>query len=162
MNGRSEWGWLPPSDEGIWRYGAVWMRPFVASAPWLTLAVLMALVALAENRFTVAPGLVLDLPATTLRESDVAGLVALALPMARESGSGEETFVFFDDVRFAVSDPSAAASLRRNLEERLATDRSGTLLLLADRRVPSGDLVGLAELARKAGARRVQIAEKRD
>ena len=162
MNGRSEWGWMPPSDEGIWRHGAAWMRPFAASAPWLTLALVLALAALAGGRFAVAPGITFDLPSAAVQEADTAGLVALVLPLARESGGGEETFVFFDDARFAISDPASADSFRRSLEERIAADKSGVLQLLADRRIPSGDLMGITELARKAGARRVQIAEKRD
>ena len=162
MNGRSEWDWMPPSDEGIWRYGAAWMRPFAASAPWLTLLLVLGLTALAGNRFTAAPGVVLDLPASSAREADVAGLVALALPLAREVGGGEETFVFFDDARFTLSDPSSAAAFKRSLEEHVASDRAQTLLLLADRNVPSGDLMKLTGMARSAGVRHVQIAEKRE
>ena len=162
MNGRSEWGWLPPSDEGIWRYGAVWMRPFVACAPWVTLAIVLALAGFAGNRISAAPGIVFDLPQAGLQESEPAGLVALVLPLARESGGGEETFVFFDDARFTLSDPSSAAALQRSLEERAASDRSGVLQLFADRRVPAGDIMGITGLARKAGVKRVHIAEKRD
>ena len=162
MNGRSEWGWLPPSDEGIWRYGAAWMRPFAASAPWLTLAILLALASLTSGRLAIAPGIVFDLPSSAAQDAEVAKLVALVLPLARESGGGEETFVFFDDARFAISDPSSADSFRRSLEERIASDRSGTLQILADRRVSSGDIMGITALARAAGVRRVQIAEKRD
>ena len=51
MKGRSEWNWLPPPDEGIWRHGAAWMRPFAVAAPWITLAILMGLMALADRRF---------------------------------------------------------------------------------------------------------------
>ena len=162
MKGRSEWNWLPPPDEGIWRYGAAWMKPLAASAPWLTLAMLLGITALAGNRFVAAPGIVMDMPTTAVGEGEVASLTALVLPMARESGGGEETFVFFDDARFTLSDPASAAALRRSVQERMSTDRSGVLLLLADRRVPSGDMMTLTELARKAGVHRVEIAEKRD
>ena len=162
MKGRSEWNWLPPPDEGIWRHGAAWMRPFAVSAPWITLAILMGLMALSDRRFTAASGVALDLPSVAVRDADVAGLVALVLPLAREVGGGEETFVFFDDARFTLSDPSSAAAFRRSLEERVASARHSALLLLADRRVPSGDLMNLTGLARSAGVRRVQIAEKRD
>lgn len=162
MNGRSEWGWMPQSDEGIWRYGAAWMRPFSASAPWLTLAVFLGLAALAGGHFVVAPGVVFDLPAAPVEDVEQSGLVALVLPLARESGGGEETFVFFDDARFTLSDPSSAAAFRRSLEERAVANRTGVLQLLADRRVPAGDIMNITGLARKAGVRRVQIAEKRN
>lgn len=162
MNGRSEWGWLPPSDEGIWRYGAAWMRPFASAAPWFTLAFVLALAALTGDRLVAAPGIVFDLPTTSVQESDVAGLVAMALPLARESGGGEETFIFFDDARFALSDPASAVAFRRNLEERTVANRSRVLQLLADRRVPVGDIMEITALARQAGIRHIQIAEKRD
>ena len=84
------------------------MHPF-----WL--AILMGLMALADHRFTAASGVALDLPSAAIRDADVAELVALVLPLAREVGGGEETFVFFDDARFTLSDPSSAAALRRSL-----------------------------------------------
>ena len=102
------------------------------------------------------------MPSAAIRDADVAELVALVLPLAREVGGGEETFVFFDDARFTLSDPSSAAALRRSLEECVAAARHPALLLLADRRVPSGDLMNLTGLARSAGVRHVQIAEKHD
>ena len=162
MNGRSEWGWLPPSDEGIWRYGAAWMRPFAVSAPWITLAIVLALAGLAGNRISMASGILFDLPRSDMQEAEPADLVALVLPLARESGGGEETFVFFDDARFTLSDPSSAAALQRSLEERASSGRSGVMQILADRRIPAGDIMEITGLARKAGVRRVHIAEKRD
>ncbi len=162
MNGRSEWGWLPPSDEGIWRYGAAWMRPFAASAPWLTLAMILGLAALAGGHLVAAPGIVFDLPASPVQDVEQQGIVALVLPLARESGGGEETFVFLDDARFTLSDPASAAALQRSLEERSTAGGSGVLQLLADRRIPAGDMMKITGLARKAGVKRVQIAEKRD
>ncbi len=153
---------MPQPDEGVWRYGAAWMRPLAVSAPWVALMVLMGLVALSDHRFTAAAGVALDLPSATVQDVDVASMVALVLPLAREVGGGEETFVFFDDARFTLSDPSSAAAFRRSLEERLSSAGTPALLLLADQRVPSGDLMNLTRLARSAGVRRVQIAEKRD
>lgn len=158
----SQWGWLPPPSEGIWRYGAVWMRPFCAAAPWVTFALLLAMMAFAGTRFTSAPGVVFDLPVFDEQEGESTRAMALAMPMVRESGGGEETLVVFDDSRFTLSDPASASSLRRALEESVVSGRGEVLLLLADRRIPAGDLISLASLARRAGVKHVQIASRRE
>lgn len=158
----SQWGWLPPPSEGIWRYGAVWMRPLCAAAPWVTFALVLAMLAFAGTCFTAAPGVVFDLPAAEVQEGESSRLMALAMPVVRESGGGEETLVVFDDSRFTLSDPASASSLRRAMEEKVVAGRGAALLLLADRRIPAGDLMVLASLARKAGVKRVQIASRRE
>ena len=73
-----------------------------------------------------------------------------------------KTLVFFDDARFAPADSASAANLQSRLSARASDARSGTLLLLADRRVPAGDLMKLMALARKAGLKHVQVAERRE
>lgn len=158
----SPWGWLPSPGEGIWRYGAVWMRPFCAAAPWVTFALVLATMAFVGSRFTAAPGVVFDLPTAGIVESEESRLIALAMPVVRESGGGEETLVVFDDARFTLSDHSSADSLRRALEEGVASDRGNVMLLLADRRIPAGDLMKLALIARSAGVRHVQIAARKE
>ncbi len=158
----SQWGWMPPPSEGIWRYGAVWMRPFSAAAPWVTFALVLAMMAFAGTCFTAAPGVVFDLPSTLVQEGESTRLMALALPMVRESGGGEETLVVFDDSRFTLSDPASASSLRHALEEKVAAGRGAALLLLADRRVGAGDLMALASLVRTAGVKHLQIASRKE
>jgi len=154
---RGSWGWRPLQAEGIWRHGCAWTRPLFASVPWVTLALLLALFAIIGDRLPQVPGLVCDLPRSGSRHAEATGLAALVLP-----GSGDETLVFFDDARYSLSDDTSAASFRERLAARAATEPSGTILLLADRRVPSGDLMRLAGFARETGLRHVQIAEKRE
>ena len=72
---------------------------------------------------------------------------------------------YAEDATFTVrfkQEAAAAANLQSRLSARASDARSGTLLLLADRRVPAGDLMKLMALARKAGLKHVQVAERRE
>ncbi len=156
------WGWTPPRPEGIWRHGCKWAQPLTAAAPWITLALLVATFALVEGRLAAAPGMVFDLPAPAGASAVVPGLAAVVMPVVREGVAGRETIVFFDDARYSLADETSRERLRERLGERSASDTSGALLLLADVRVPSGDLMRLAGLAREAGVLHVEIAERRE
>ena len=67
-----------------------------------------------------------------------------------------------DVVFLCLPDAAAVEAFRERLAARAQADRSGTLLLLADGRVASGDLMRLMGLAREAGVTRVQIGERRE
>jgi len=156
------WNWREDSDAGVWAHGAAWARPLCAAAPWISLALLAALFGMAGREVTIARGTVFDLPASAAADADAPGLTAFVLPVPRSAGGGEETLVFFDDARFATADPVSAANLQRRLQARASDARNANLLLLADRRVPAGDLMKLMALARTAGLRHVQVAERRE
>ena len=156
------WRWRAKSDAGVWAHGARWSHPLCAAAPWVSLALLAALFGLAAKETTFARGTVFDLPAASAAEADAPGLTAFVIPVPRSAGGGEETLVFFDDARFVPEDSVSAAHLVRRLASRASDVRSGNLLLLADRRIPSGDLMKIMALARKAGLRHVQIAERKE
>ena len=157
MNGtRSSWGWRPPKAEGIWRHGCSWTKPLFAAVPWVTLALLFVLFSMIADRLPQAPGLLCDLPPARAGQAVATGLAALVLP-----GAADETFVFFDDARYSLSDETSAASFKEHLAVRASMEPSGTFLLLADRRVPSGEVMQIAGIARETGVLRVQIAERR-
>ena len=156
----SSWGWRPPRPEGIWKHGCRWAKPFTAAAPWITLLLLVVMFGLVEGRLTAAPGLVFDLPAPVSRVSDIPGLAVVVV--VRQGAAGRETVVLFDDASYSLSDDGAVESFRERLGERASANAAGTLLILADARVPSGHMMRLAGLAREAGVVHVQIAEKRE
>ena len=160
MSAQTRWGWHPRQTEGIWRHGCAWTKPLFAAVPWVTLALLLALFAIIGDRLPLVPGLVCDLPPTLSAEGVSTGLAALVLPGAGTETS--ETLVFFDDARYSLSDEVSVASFKERLGARAITEPSGTILLLADRRVPAGDIHRLAGLARESGLQRVQIAERRE
>ena len=163
MSAQSHWGWRPRQTEGIWRHGCAWTKPLFAAVPWITLTLLLALFAFIGDRLPQVPGLVCDLPAPVPREdvdkvTEATGLAALVLPAADAEG---ETLVFFDDARYSLSDETSVSSLKDRIGVRAGAEPSRTFLLLADRRVPAGDVIRLVGIARESGLERVQIAERR-
>ena len=159
MSPQGQWGWRPRQTEGIWRHGCAWTKPLFAAVPWITLTLLLALFAFIGDRLPQVPGVVCDLPAPVGGQAEATGLAALVLPAA---GEARETLVFFDDARYSLSDETSVASLKDRLAARVDAEKSGTFLLLADRRVPAGDVMRLVGLARESGLDRVQIAERRE
>ena len=150
------WGWRPGRTEGIWRHGLPAMRPLVAAAPWLTVMLLLVMFHLLDGELVAAKGVLFDLPDSGVAEGEASGLVALVLPMHHE------TLVFFDDARYSLSDAASVATLKDRLGTCAGAEPSGTFLLLADRRVPTGDVMRLVGIARESGLVRVQIAERRE
>ena len=161
MTGR-EWGWRPAQAEGIWRHGARWTKPLFAAVPWITLALLLVMFGLVGDRLTAAPGVVFDLPAPAGRQAAAPGATMLVLPAANVGETGG-ALVFFDDARYVLGDEQSVALLREQLVARVQAKAAGvTLLVLADRRVASGDLLQLVGIARASGIEHVQIAERRE
>jgi len=170
---QGQWGWRPRQTEGIWRHGCAWTKPLFAAVPWITLTLLLALFAIIGDRLPQVPGMVCDLPAPVVRQKEskwgdkealppepvATGLAALVLPAA---GDGGETLVFFDDARYSLSDAASVTALKERLGARAGVETSGMFLLLADKRVPAGDVMRLAGIARESGLTRVQIAERRE
>lgn len=149
------WGWQTERSEGIWRYGAKWYRSIVASFPWITLVLILMMLEMVSGTFTAEKGLLFDLPDTSLKEGETTKLVALVMPMSRE------TMVFFDDARYILGDDNSIAALREQFAVRTERDEKKTLLVLADRRVAGGELMKLADIAKKGGVKKLLFAEKK-
>ena len=114
------------------------------------------------DRLTAAPGVVFDLPAPVGRQTAAPDMTMLALPSANVGESGG-TLAFFDDARYVLDDSQSVALLREQLISHVQDGSPrATLLVLADRRVTSGDLLQLVGIARAAGVMHVQIAERRE
>lgn len=149
------WGWRPERTAGIWRHGAGWLRPFVAAAPYLTVLLLLLLFHVIGGTTTAAKGLLFELPSGSLSEGEVTDLVATVLPLRHE------ILVFFDDSRYVLGYAASVTALGERLAERAARSESKTLLVMADRRVAAGELMQLAEVAKRCGVERILFAEKR-
>ena len=114
------------------------------------------------DRLTAAPGVVFDLPEPVGRQAAASDMTMLVLPSANMGEDGG-TLAFFDDARYVLDDPQSVALLREQLIARVQAHAArATLLVLADRRVTSGDLLRLVGIARDSGVKRVQIAERRE
>ena len=150
----SSWGWSPERAQGIWRHGAVWMRPVVAAAPWLTVILLLLMLSVVGGTFTSSKGVLFDLPEGALDEGEATGLVALIMP------TDHETLVFFDDARYLLGDATSTKALGDHLAESVRRSGDKTLLVLADRRVAGGELMKFSGIARRGGVEKVLFAEK--
>ena len=151
----SPWGWSPERSLGIWRHGAAWLKPFVAAAPAVSVGILVLLLHVVSGKLTAAEGVLFDLPSAASTDAVGEAPVALVMPVPRE------TLVFFDDTRYLMGDDASVRALGDQLAQRFARASRKTLLVLADRRVASGELMRLAALAKANGVERILFAEKK-
>ena len=152
---KSGWGWTPELPEGMWRHVPSWLKPFYASVPWITAGLLLIMMHMVGGTMTRAEGVVFDLPSAGLSEGEATPLVALVMPMPHE------TLVFFDDARYTIGNETSAAAFVSHLEDRVSKSDRKKLLVLADRRVATGELMKIAAMARRSGVASVLFAEKR-
>jgi len=136
-------------------------QAFLAAAPWLDVMIVCALFVWVGTRLTLRPGVVFELPAAPFQEGLHESVTAVLLPVGRNARSSE-TLVFFDDERYSLSDPQQVQRLGAAMRNLLAHSARRDLLLLADRRVPHGDVMGAVNLARAAGVQRVNVGVKPD
>ena len=149
-----EWGWKRAAEKARKRYEGGLMRSFVTSAPWLTVGVLLLMFNFISTTITRSEGVLFDLPEGAPTDAIATKLVALATPI------GRRTIVFFDDARYELELESARKALTEDLTERALSLGETTILVLADRRLPGGDLIELAEIAKSSGLESVLFAEK--
>ena len=149
---RGEWGWGKRAKSR--RFDDGWVRPFSAAVPWITLGVLLLMLNLVAGTFTRAEGVLFDLPSAGIGEGARTKLVALVLSVPHD------TLVFFDDARYVLGDDQSAAALADALSEISSRLGEKSILALADRRVPCGDMMKFAGIARRSGLENVLFAEK--
>jgi len=150
----SSWGWRPERTQGIWRHGPLWFRQLAVLSPWATALVCMMLMYVVGDSLTAARGVLFDLPDACPDEGEATSLVALVMPLKNE------TTVFFDDARYTIGDGTSSAVFGENLASRIARSPRKTLLVLADRRIPGGDLAQISAIARSSGVEKLLLANK--
>jgi len=132
----------------------------LVSIPWINALVIVVVLLAVNQRMVVSPGVVFDLPRGELREGTHVGLTALMISVARDVPGGDETLIFFDDDRYSAQDADQMAVLSERVKSRVALGARRELLLLADKRVPHGDVMRFVNAMRAAGVPRVNVAEK--
>ena len=70
--------------------------------------------------------------------------------------------MFFDDEPFALGVTNRQDQLAMRIRARVALEPRREILLLADRRIPHGDVMTVVNLAREAGVSRVNVSTKPD
>ena len=151
------WGWMPERSHGLWRMGPLWLKPLAVAVPWVTTGLLALMIHMVGGTLTAAEGVLFDLPEAGLAEGEATQLVALVMPMPGGGG----TYVFFDDARYTLGAPSSAAAFGEHLAERAGKFERKTLLVLADRNVPCGEIALLSSVARTSGVERMLFATKK-
>ncbi len=160
MEQRESWSRLIRRHRSIYRFGGVWAQALLASVPWIDALIVVVLLLAVNQRMVVSPGVLFDLPRAQLREGMHAGLTALMISVARDLPGADETLVFFDDDRYLTQDAEQMSVLSERVKSRVALGVRRDMLLLADKRVPHGDVVRFVNAVREAGVQRVNVAEK--
>lgn len=151
----SPWKWRPQRTQGIWQHGPLWLRPIVSVSPWAAAFLSLAVMYVAGSALSSASGILFDLPDAPLAEDDLSSLVAVVLPLKNE------TAVMFDDARYFTDDAASMRVFSEHFTDCLSRVPKKTLLVLADRRIPYGDLARFASVVRTCGAERVLFANRR-
>ena len=140
----------------------LWLRYLSHTAPWLTLVMLIIMFVFLQNTLLPVPAVGFSLPEHGQSDSNTPGLVALLLPGDANGAQTDGTLVFFDDARYVLSDSAEVEEFSMCLGDRAAETKCDTLTLLADRRVPTGDVMQIMAIARAKRFAHVQLAEKCD
>jgi biopolymer transport protein ExbD len=135
-------------------------RALFAAAPWVTVVLLVVMLLVVGDRILLRPGVSFDLPRAPFREGMRYGLTAVLIPVARTNG--QETMVFFDEEPFDLGVAARQSQLAQRIRDRVALEPRREILLLADRRIPHGDVMTVVNLAREAGVGRVNVSTKPD
>ena len=141
---------------------APWFRYLSQTAPWLTVLMIAVLFVFLQGVLAPVPSLLFDLPEKGAADSAQPGLVALMIPGDLEGPEAEGTLLYFDDARYVMTDPASMEEFSGRLGERAIETKCAVLTLMADRRVPAGDVMKVRALAKAARLLHVQLAEKRD
>ena len=160
MEQKESWSKLIRRHRNVYRFGGIWAQSLLTSIPWINAIVVVVLLLAVNQRMVVSPGVVFDLPRAELREGSHTGLTALMISVVRDVPGGDETLIFFDDDRYSTQDADQMAMLSERIKSRVALSERRDLLLLADKRVPHGDVMRFVNAMREAGVQRVNVAEK--
>jgi biopolymer transport protein ExbD len=157
---REGWSKMVRRHRTVYRFGGAWAHALLSMVPWINAVIIVFLMLMANHRTVISPGVVFDLPRATFREGMYVGLTALMITVVRDTPGGEETLIFFDDDRYSTQDGEQMSVLTERVKSRVALGARNELLLLADKRVPHGDVMRFVNAVREAGVQRVNVAEK--
>lgn len=130
---------------------------FLQVVPWIDIVLVAALAYFACNRTTIQHGKTFELPKATTRE----GLLENAIPVIMLlTADGGDTLVFVGDDRLELDDAGFPFKLKERIRDRMHLTNVHDMLLMADRRIPHGDVIRLVNLARESGISRVSVSVK--
>lgn len=131
------------------------MKTLSIISAWLSVIILFGLMWMVSGKFSRAEGQLFDLPSYGDKDGVVTELVAIVFPSARD------TLVFFDDSRYSLSEDESLMKFQAHLSEAAAKFAHPSLLILADKRVTTDQLMRLTASAKKSGVEKLLLAERR-
>ncbi|NLL82629.1 MAG: hypothetical protein GX230_00105 [Lentisphaerae bacterium] len=134
-------------------------QAFLVAVPWLDVLLVCGFFLWAGSRVTLRPGVVFDLPVAPFQEG-LYDTVTMVLMPAGDITHSSATLVFFDDERYNLADQQQRVRLGDALRGIVSHTLRRDLLLLADQRVPHGDVMMAVNLARAVGLQRVNVGVK--
>lgn len=155
------WSWVVKKHRSVHtRFDNRWFQGFSGGIPWIDAIIIIVLLLSVNKQLTIVPGMVFELPAAPLRGGTHSALTAVMVPVVQDLSSGSETLVFFDDERFSMNDEELLLRLATKVRNRIQASSNHDLLLLADKKIPHGDVIRFVNIVREAGVSRVNVAEK--
>jgi len=155
-----DWGWRfgAHSRLRIRRQGMLF-QGFLSATPWLAVMAAFGIVFMAAPRYVRQPGTLFELPAAPLEEGSLL-LMPAAVLLPLENGAVENgALLLYDDLRYQTGHPEELEHFSKALEKEVLAGRD-ELILLADQRVAHEWVMAVANAARKAGVRRVNVASR--
>lgn len=131
------------------------MKTLSIISAWLSVIILFGLMWMVSGKFSRAEGQLFDLPSYGDKDGIVTELVAIVFPSARD------TLVFFDDSRYSLSEEESLGKFQAHLSEAAGKFAHPSLLVLADKRVTTDQLMRLTTSAKKSGVEKLLLAERR-
>lgn len=131
------------------------MKTLSLISAWLSVVILGMMMWILAGKFSKAEGQLFELPSYGDREGLVTELVAIVFP------ASHDTLVFFDDARYSLSDEESLANFQVHLSEAVEKSNRPYLLVLADKRVTTDELMHLTSTAKKSGVEKLLLAERR-
>jgi len=161
-NQRESWGEMIKGRRSVHsRFGNRWFQCFSGNIPWIDALIIVVLLLAVNDRLTIVPGMVFDLPSAPLRGGgNHSALTAVMVSVVQDISSGSDTLVFFDDERFSMSDEDLLLRLAEKVRDRVQASSNHDLLLLADKNIPHGDVIRFINIVRESGVRHVNVGEK--
>ena len=135
-------------------------RGLVGAAPWVNLALLVALYLYLLAPNVLQPGVAVQLPDSPFVDGRHYGhsIVVLSLPVA--GAARREEIFFFDDQRYLGRENAQVDALRAALARAWAGKPNLPLVIQADRDVRHETLVNLFNMASDAGFREVTLGTR--
>lgn len=128
---------------------------FLQSVSWINLLLATGLALLLSGKVAMAPSLAFSLPS-----SPNYGAAAPDAPRAVvvSIGDGAPALLFFDDVRYRISDPAEMERFSAALNLHISKNGEDRLLVYADGNARHREMIAVASAAGKGGAKSIDIA----